>query len=154
DGEEEILVDAGTFTYVDDPIWRDRFRGSAAHNTIRINGRDQATPSNPFRWESKPEVEMLEWRTGEREDNLLAVCHYDRLTHRRRVRFEKPDRLLIEDIIEGPPGEHHIEQFWHFGGQPKALPDGSLQIGERCALQVAGHEIEVNEGGEFGWRSR
>src|SRR5438477_8622030 len=52
-GDREILIDPGTYTYVADPIERDRFRGSAAHNTIRIDGRDQAIPAGPFRWHEK-----------------------------------------------------------------------------------------------------
>ena len=31
---EETLIDPGTYTYVGDPAWRNRFRGTAAHNTI------------------------------------------------------------------------------------------------------------------------
>ncbi len=43
---EEILVDAGTYTYVE-PQWRDWFRATAAHNTVRIDGRDQAVAAGP-----------------------------------------------------------------------------------------------------------
>ena len=46
-GCREVLIDPGTFTYVADPAERNRFRGSAAHNTVRIDGRDQAVPAVP-----------------------------------------------------------------------------------------------------------
>ncbi|MCX6632073.1 MAG: alginate lyase family protein, partial [Candidatus Solibacter sp.] len=49
-GSREILIDPGTFTYVADPGERNRFRGSAAHNTVRIDGLNQAVPAGPFRW--------------------------------------------------------------------------------------------------------
>jgi hypothetical protein len=42
-GGEEILIDPGTYTYTGEPEWRDWFRGASAHNTIRIDGRDQAS---------------------------------------------------------------------------------------------------------------
>ena len=51
---EQILIDPGTYTYVADPLWRDRFRGTAAHNTLRIDGLDQAIPRGPFAWQSRP----------------------------------------------------------------------------------------------------
>ena len=54
-GDREVLIDSGTYSYMD-PEWRELFRGSSAHNTIRIDGRDQAIPAGPFRWVQKPDV--------------------------------------------------------------------------------------------------
>ena len=110
-GEEDILIDPGTYTYVGDPKERDYFRGSAAHNTIRIDGRDQAIPSGPFGWREKPEVKVIAW-TG---DSLEAQCSYGGFGHRRVVRLSSPGLLTIEDEVTGPPGEHRMEQFWHLG---------------------------------------
>ena len=62
-GGREVLIDPGTFTYVADPAERNRFRGSAAHNTVRIDGRDQAVPGGPFRWNHKPSVNVRQWST-------------------------------------------------------------------------------------------
>src|SRR5208337_1618047 len=59
-GESEILIDPGTYTYTGEPEWRDWFRGTEAHNTIRIDGRDQAVPRGPFGWTDKPEVTILD----------------------------------------------------------------------------------------------
>ena len=89
-GCREILIDPGTFTYVADPVERNRFRGSAAHNTVRIDGRDQAVPGGPFRWNDKPSVKVREWATGAERDYLDATCAYAGFTHRRRVVFLKP----------------------------------------------------------------
>ena len=35
-GPEELLIDSGTYSYLGDPAARERFRSSAAHNTIRV----------------------------------------------------------------------------------------------------------------------
>jgi hypothetical protein len=112
-GSSDLLVDSGTYTYVSDPAWRDRFRSSAAHNTIRIDGKDQATAAGPFGWKGRPAVHIHEWvSTGER-DLLDAECRCSSLRHRRRFLFLKPDILFVLDQVEGPPGEHLVEQFWH-----------------------------------------
>ena len=114
-GGEEILIDPGTYTYTGEPEWRDWFRGSSAHNTIRIDGLDQGVMAGPFRWTHQPKVTILHWQTNSESDILEAECHYAGFTHRRRVEFQKPDVFLITDHVSGPPGEHHIEQFWHLG---------------------------------------
>jgi hypothetical protein len=106
------LVDSGTYSYLD-PEWRDRFRGSAAHNTIRIDGNDQAHPAGPFRWAGRPGVRILEWSSTDGRDSLDAECRYSGFVHRRRFLFLKADVLFVVDQVEGPPGEHLVEQFWH-----------------------------------------
>ena len=112
-GGRETLIDPGTFTYVADPAKRDWFRGSAAHNTVRIDGRDQAVPGGPFRWYDKPSVAVRQWATGPDRDCLDATCTYAGFTHRRRIVFVKPATVVVLDTVDGPPGEHTLEQFWH-----------------------------------------
>jgi hypothetical protein len=112
-GGRELLIDPGTYTYVADPQQRDQFRGSAAHNTIRIDGRDQALPAGPFRWDRKPHTALRRWDSSPTGDFLDAACSYAGFQHRRRVWFLKPDLVFVLDDVEGPPGEHGIEQFWH-----------------------------------------
>lgn len=114
-GQEWLLIDPGTFTYVGDPAGRALFRGSGAHNTVRVAGRDQALPAGPFRWKDPPRVRILEWSTSAARDTLFAECAYGGFVHRRRVIFEKPGRLTVTDDVDGPPGEHMVEQFWHLG---------------------------------------
>ena len=114
-GAEWLLVDSGTFTYVGDPAWREYFRGSSAHNTVRVAGRDHASPAGPCCLKDLPRVRILEWSTSEARDVLFAECAYGDFVHRRRVVFEKPGRLIVTDDIDGPPGEHLVEQFWHAG---------------------------------------
>ncbi len=116
-GDREILIDPGTYTYVADPAERERFRGSAAHNTVRIDGLDQATPAGPFRWAGRPGVRIFEWTTTPECDLIDAECSYSGFTHRRKVVFRKRARQLeIADTITGPRGDHTIEQFWHLAG--------------------------------------
>jgi hypothetical protein len=128
-GDDEILIDPGTYTYVGDPKWRDWFRGTGAHNTVRIDGLDQAVVAGPFRWASRPEVSILSWKTNAERDLLEAECRYMGFVHRRRVEFQKPEVIVIVDEIEGPSGDHDVEQLWHLGS-PNArsqlvLPEGA-----------------------------
>ena len=134
-GDEEILDDPGTYAYVGDE--RDWFRGTGAHNTIRIDGLDQASPAGAFGWTNPPEVNILSWTTNAECDALEAECRYAGFVHRRRVEFQKPDQVLVVDEIYGPAGEHDVEQLWHLGS-----------IDARCRL-IVGEGAEVVDS----WRS-
>ena len=111
---QSLLIDPGTFTYISDPEERNWFRGSAAHNTVCVDGRSQAIPETPFRWSQKPQVRLLDW--GERKSGgwVEAECEYAGCRHRRRLLLDG-DLLMIIDDLSGEPGEHACEQWWHWG---------------------------------------
>ena len=111
---ESILVDPGTYTYMGDPAERNWFRGSAAHNTVRVNRMDQAKPLGPFRWSSKPEVEMFGWRKTADGGAADAECRYSDIRHRRKVLLQGR-RLVVLDEVEGW-GDLSCEQIWQLGG--------------------------------------
>lgn len=156
-GEEEILIDPGTYTYVGDARWRNWFRGSSAHNTIRVNGRDQAIPVNAFRWAEPPEVKVLAWEITPEQDYFDGVCRYCGFEHRRRVVFLKESLvMLVLDDVQGPPGEHLVEQFWHFALPPQKVTDRRYRIGRQSRIWFSvaeGGQVDVAEGGEHDWRS-
>ncbi|MEP7351640.1 MAG: alginate lyase family protein [Acidobacteriota bacterium] len=108
----ELLIDPGTFTYISDPAARQRFRGTAAHNTVSIDSLEQAVPQGPFRWTTPPQVELLHWDSTDSCDILDACCRYGGFTHRRSVVFQKPGILVVLDRVTGPAGSHRIEQGW------------------------------------------
>jgi Heparinase II/III-like protein/Heparinase II/III N-terminus len=136
---EEIAIDPGTFTYVGSFADRNSFRGTATHNTVCVDGLDQADPVNPFRWKNPPAVSLSSWRTSDIEDMLEAECAYRGLRHRRYVHFVKPFALLIVDTVDGPPGkQHRVQQRWHLAADRHAA--------RFCFLNAA--DLQT------GWRSR
>jgi hypothetical protein len=148
--DEELLVDSGTYTYVAEPEWRDRFRGSATHNTVRIDGLDQADAVHPFRWSGRPEVALHEGTTEAERDLIDAECRYRGFRHRRRVLFVKPDLVIILDEIDGPGGDHVVEQFWHPGVVVTPVSAFAFRLGSRALLQFP-EEARPRLG--EGWRS-
>jgi hypothetical protein len=155
-GAEEILIDPGTFTYVSDPRARNWFRGSAAHNTVRVDEHDQAVPAGPFRWMRVPSVKIVEWNSTGDRDYLHAICTTYVAIHRRRVLLLKRDAIaVIFDEVEAAAGEHLVEQFWHPGAETRPAGTGAFQIGSRTLLVMpTGTQCELTSGGEHGWRSR
>jgi hypothetical protein len=150
-GDEEILIDPGTFTYVGDPEARAWFRQTAAHNTVCVDGVGQATTAGPFRWTDPAAVEILKWSTTAEYDFLDATCRYRGLTHRRWLLMLRAARLLlVVDDVSGPAGVHAVEQFWHLGIEPVPLAEHAWCIGVGTVLTIAsGSGVEL----QTGWRS-
>ncbi len=140
-GPEEILIDPGTYTYTSDLWARDEFRGSASHNTIRIDSANQAEAVHPFRWINKPDVRIVEWRVNEL---LIAECRNNGFTHRREFHFDGD--LRVVDTVEGTAGEHEIEQFWHSALKPEVQTDGSFTIGSAALNADPSAKAEVLAG--------
>ena len=146
-GDQEVLIDSGTYSYMD-PEWRSAVRGSSAHNTIRIDGRDQGTSAGPFRWAQKPEVSLFDFASDAARDRAVALCRYQGFSHARTVEFSNGNEFEIVDQIEGPAGEHDIEQFWHFAQSPRETVPGTWSIGDIAEFTADGGKLED------GWRSR
>jgi hypothetical protein len=149
---KRILIDPGTYSYCD-PVWRDRFRGSAAHNSIRIDALEQAAPASLFAWRNPPAVRILKFEDAAEYCRLDAECAFSSFRHRRAVVFARPDLIWIVDQISGA-GSHTVEQFWHAGEPAAAVSDRTVIIGGRAALTIdARLKLETTEGGEYGWKS-
>jgi hypothetical protein len=97
---EPVLVDPGTYCYTPETEWRSYFRGTAAHSTLMIDGRDQVEPDGPFGWRGRPRVHVRDWRSTA-ECDFVDASHtgYDGITHRRRVMFVKPDYWVVVDDV-------------------------------------------------------
>jgi hypothetical protein len=115
---QRFLIDPGTYCYVSRGTERDWFRGTGAHNTLRVDNLDQAVPEGPFAWSSIPNVTAETWLNG-RTFDLFIGSHdgYGRLPdpvlHRRFVFHVKGGFSFVRDIAEGC-GTHLLESFWHF----------------------------------------
>jgi hypothetical protein len=121
------LIDPGTYVYISSGNERNEFRGTAAHNTLRVDGRDQAHPENAFSWSSLPEVIVQGWHQGKGFTYLAGSHHgYEGLTdpvvHRRRIFHLHGEYWLIHDAIEGQ-SEHDLEIYWHFAPDAQVSAD-------------------------------
>ena len=114
------LVDAGSGVYISaDPADRNTFRGTAAHNTMRVDGMDQAVCGDPFSWTAISTTRVGNWNCG-KTFSYFAGSHdgYSRLddpvTHERYVVKINEGPVLVRDVALGQR-EHELEVLWHFG---------------------------------------
>ncbi|MET0657051.1 MAG: alginate lyase family protein [Steroidobacteraceae bacterium] len=165
-GGLELLIDPGTYAYHTQSRWRDYFKGTSAHNTLRIDGVDQSVSGGKFMWVRHAQVRCDEFDTeGDLEVWQASHDGYRRLKDpvsvARRLQFQPATRrLTIVDLIECRD-EHDVEQFWHFAPQCDVrLVDSVLEvrhesIGLRMQLPTS-LEARVIRGSEapiLGWYS-
>ena len=136
-GGQEFLVDPGTYAYHTQGSWRHYFRGTAAHNTLRVDGLDQSQSGGNFMWLRKAHAGCSLWSLSDERD-VFEGWHDgyaqlpDPVVHRRRLSLEKRTRrLLIEDSLR-MSGTHEIELFFH--------------CSERCQVELTPEGYAISQG--------
>jgi hypothetical protein len=119
----ELLVDPGTFAYNGKTEWRGYFRSTRAHNTVTIDGRDQAEGAGTFRWRSKisstcrvdhePQAHASPIKYLEAEHDGYSRLP-ERIVHRRRLIHVPGEYWILADDFRGS-GEHTFDFNFHFG---------------------------------------
>lgn len=167
---QPILIDPGTFAYHTEQKWRDYFRGTSAHNTVRVDGMDQSEPGGNFMWLKKAMAEREDWVSDAAHDQLVAVHDGylrldDPVLHRRTITYLKEDQIiLVHDVLDCDE-EHDVEFFWHFDDACKLRIDGDkvlVQCGKVSLTMTQADDSHVglphllmgSEAPEAGWISR
>jgi hypothetical protein len=105
---QPVLVDSGTYAYTGP--WRDHFRLTAAHNTVVVDGREQAVPMPYFNWKQITEAKCIDW-TGERV--IGALTYFGEVEFIRELVHPRPGVWELVDKFKGHD-EHTMEWFFHF----------------------------------------
>ena len=135
---QPVFVDPGTYCYTSDLGARDRFRSTAAHNTVMIDGKEVGGNSlnEPFRREPGPDVHVFEWEP--KGDEARLVAQYDdggEVTYRRTVRYlAKSREWRIEDRLSG---SSHGVWYWHLAPgreTPPATVTASFQVAQKSVV--------------------
>ena len=117
-GGGELLVDPGTYAYHTHPVWRHYFRGTGAHNTVRVDRFDQSVPGGNFMWLAKARAGCSLWLSSADKDSFEGwhdgyMRLDDPVKHRRLIELDKRSRrVVLEDTLE--MGEdHEVELLFH-----------------------------------------
>jgi hypothetical protein len=110
---QPVVVDPGTGLYNGVQLWRNYFRSTAAHNTIRIDGEDQARPLDTFRWAEPLRIKRKDPEIGESWRILRASLDWGGVIHHRFILHVLDQGALVLDHIDGS-GEHDVEWSIHF----------------------------------------
>lgn len=166
-GGVPLLADPGTYRYNGVPDWREYFRGTRAHNTVCVDGMDQAVQETAFVWSHAFQARLTKARAGP-EGIVLEGLHegYRRLvrpiTHKRRIHARPEGSVEITDWFEGD-GQHLYEQNFHLhpdihlsaaaqGWKLVSKEGASLRLSARDGPDFRAARGELNP--KMGWFSR
>jgi hypothetical protein len=158
-----VFIDPGTYSYYSGDFWRNYFRGTSAHNTIRIDSQDQSIFSGRFLASYHARTEYI----GFEKNKSICARHYGYgrlktpVIHTRTVNFPSDNSIDMADKIE-TRGEHLIEQFFHLDKNCKigecgenifkiVLPETSILL--KLDRQVKTAIYYGNEVLPLGWQS-
>ena len=116
---QPVLVDAGFYCYNGPKAWQDHFRETAAHNTVRIDGRDQAVHINKMAWshtysaviEATKLQQASPWAVGSHDGYRLLPD--GGVVHKRGCWVRENGYVVICDQLSGA-GIHDVEITFQF----------------------------------------
>jgi hypothetical protein len=117
------VVDPGTYAYTASAEWRSRFRSTAFHNTVMIDGYEQTRLLDdrspfPVRRDESVRFALHRWEVGDHHDRFDGEhSGYARLpepvVHRRQIWFDKRQGVwAVRDLLQGK-GSHLARGFLH-----------------------------------------
>ena len=141
-----VLVDSGLYAYNCGGSWEAHFRETAAHNTAKVDRRDQATHIRSMAWthsyRAAPEgwnpQDERAWVVGSHDGYARGA---DGVTHRRAVWLRADSYVLIHDEFIGS-GRHELMVTYQFaaGTLVHDEPDGVV-FDDAVDLVWAGGEM-------------
>lgn len=161
-----ILIDPGTFAYHTERRWRDYFRGTSAHNTLRVDGEDQSIAAGNFLWLQHAQARVESFEATEDSVRMVAshtgyerledpVCHRRTWVYERRLR-----KLRITDEVTCRRA-HRLEWFWHFAPGCGVSVDANTLVARRDGVTLtltwpsalAARLVTASEHPPLGWYS-
>jgi hypothetical protein len=160
-----FLVDSGTYRYNGVPLYRRYFKGTRAHNTVTVDGVDQARQLTGFVW-GNPCAGRLEQIVEMEWGLLIEASHdgYDRLEnpvrHIRSILNGQDGSCQITDYFRGS-GSHSFELNYHFHPEVTLTEkDGGWMAernGNRIRIELEKGRFHLHQGEEnppLGWYSQ
>lgn len=155
-GETPLVIDPGSYVYTADPAWRNRFRSTAFHSTLRIGGAEQNRLRHDVLF-GLPDETRAECRSWEPDGRSPAFAGLHRgfaaldppVQHERRVELHAGSRsVVVTDVVSGR-GEHELQWTFPLAPSRVSVGDGWARAEfEGIALSIGceGLTFSVDEG--------
>jgi Heparinase II/III N-terminus/Heparinase II/III-like protein len=132
-----LIVDPGRFTYnedSDDGInWRHKFKGTAAHNTVVVDGLDQMPYRSGRPVDPEPEVRLKHFVSTAGFDFLhgQVISQQYPVVHERMIYFALPEYWIVADQLKAE-SIHRYDLYFHLAS--RAQGHTSLASNDVCHI--------------------
>lgn len=163
----EFLVDSGTYAYHTQPRWREYFRGTSAHNTLRVDRGDQSIQWGSFLWGRRATVVDVEYQSDQAGDRLSAAhdgyaCLPGGVRVGRTIEYDRARRVVTINDELSSRLPHYIEIFWHFSeacvvrlaAGAAVVRNGTRTLVLTWPTDMAAKLVRGQENPPLGWRSK
>jgi hypothetical protein len=156
-GTQPLIIDPGSYVYTADPAERTRFRSTAFHSTLQVDGAEQNPISEDslFVMEDRRRAEAISWDPDVSRPSFVGR-HFgyealtDPITHTRRIELDGSTRTLriVDTVVSS--GEHELE--WTFPLAPcdvsasGSRAEARFPSGARLEVDAPGVELRVDGG--------
>lgn len=139
-GGEDVLTDAGRYTYVVDR-GRFEFKDPPAHNTLTADGEYFTVCKDSWECHKLCQPVKQQYKFTDRYE-LVQGGHlgyaYKGIFINRKVLYIRPDIYIIMDEMYAQGG-HSYEQYWNFSerGELREVPEGWVFTGDQAKARMA-----------------
>lgn len=111
-----LARDPGTYLYNGPAPWNNAFAGTALHNTVTVDGRDQMTRAGRFLWLDWAQASGRQYHAKDQSTVIRFEGHHNGyrklgVKHSRTVQWLKGAGWIIVDDLQGT-GEHELLLHW------------------------------------------
>lgn len=138
---QPVLVDSGTFNYHVPKHLRNEFRSTKAHNTVYMEGVEQAEMLGPFLWGKRFKVENVTADVNENCAKIVAAIVFSGVTHTRKMLFDYDRTLAVEDSITGSDKAY---QIWHLPPEAK-INENEIELDDIRIEMISETELVKKE---------
>jgi hypothetical protein len=138
EGGQNILLDAGTYSYNAPPPWNNALARTLVHNTATVDGRDQMTRAGRFLWLDWAQAEITGTNSSSGEafhDGYRQIG----ARHTRNLQRIGSGEWQVKDTFTGVQNEmnHEIILQW-------LLPDGNFSFaGDTLVVKLASTTVKI-----------